>query len=325
MKDYAHLTLNERYQIALGIQAKLGDEQIGNILGRHRGTINREVRRGSHSVRGYVAEEAQLAAERRARRSAANHPTKSKAVLRQAKELIRKDWSPEQVQGYLDRFGQPPISIPTLYALVRNDRIQGGRLYEHLRYGKRRIPWGRHSRGTLPTDRPSIHARPEHVQQRLNVGDWEGDTFMGRQGSPHRKLCLVERLSRFLCLLNPTGGLSLSDRVAHTTIAALRNYPAHSITFDNGAEFTHYKKIKKGLDCEIYFADPGRPGQRGTCENTIGLVRQYIPKGTSGVHLKRAQIRSIQNKLNNRPRKCLDFRTPAEVLLNSNPPVALRT
>jgi len=323
--NYAHLTLNERYQIAHGIQAKLSDEQIGNILGRHRGTINREINRGSHAKRGYIAEEAQFSAERRARRSAENHPTKSKELLRCARKLIRKDWSPEQVQGYLDRFEQPPISIPTLYAVVRDDRARGGLLYEHLRYGRRKNKWGKHSKGTLPTDRPSIRTRPEAVQQRLNLGDWEGDTFMGRQGTPHRKLCLVERLSRFLCLLNPTGGLSLSQRVAHTTIAALRNFPTHSITFDNGSEFTHYKKIKKGLDCAVYFADPGRPGQRGTCENTIGLVRQYIPKGTSGVHLTRAQIRAIQNKLNNRPRKCLDFRTPAEVLLNSNPPVALRT
>jgi len=323
--NYAHLTLNERYQIALGIQAKLSEEQIGHNLGRHRATINREIKRGSHSKRGYIAEVAQFAAERRARRSAANHPTKAKSLLCCAKKLIRRDWSPEQVQGYLDRFEQPPISIPTLYAVVRKDRAQGGLLYEHLRYGKRKIPWGRHSKGTLPTDRPSIRARPDQVQQRLTIGHWEVDTFMGRQGSPHRKLCLVERRSRFLRLLNPTGGLSLSQRVARTTIAALRDFPTRSITFDNGAEFTHYKKIKKGLNCEIYFADPGRPGQRGTCENTIGLVRQYIPKGTSGVHLARPQIRAIQNKLNNRPRKCLDFRTPAEVLLNSNPPVALRT
>jgi IS30 family transposase len=322
---YAHLTQMERYQIALGIQAKLSARQIGRNLGRHHATISHEINRGSHTKFGYVAERAQFAAERRARRSAANHPTKAKNLLLCAKALIRRDWSPEQVQGYLDRFGQPPISIPTLYEVVRNDRARGGLLYEHLRYGKRKIQWGRHSRGTLPTDRPSIHQRPDHVQQRLNLGDWEGDTFMGRQGSPHRKLCLVERRSRFLCLINPTGGLSMSQKVARTTIAALKNYPAHSITFDNGSEFALYEKIKKGLNCQVYFADPARPGQRGTCENTIGLVRQYIPKGTSGAHLDRAQIKTIQDKLNSRPRKCLDFRTPAEVFLNSNPPVALRT
>jgi IS30 family transposase len=322
---YAHLTLNERYQIALGIQAKLSEEQIGRNLGRHRATINREIKRGSHSRRGYVAEQAQFAAERRARRSAANHPTKSKSLLHCARGLIRRDWSPEQVQGYLARFDAPPISIPTLYAHVRKDREQGGLLHEHLRYGRRYHPWGRHSKGSLPVDRPSIHNRPEHVLLRLILGHWEVDTLQGRQGSPHRKLCLVERASRFAYLMNPTGGLSLSRRIARTTIATLRNVPVRSITFDNGTEFSQYKAIERALKCPIYFADPGCPGQRGTCENTIGLVRQYIPKGTSGIHLTRPQIRAIQNKLNNRPRKCLDFRTPAEVLLNSNPPVALRT
>lgn len=323
--SYAHLTLLERYQIELGIQANLSARQIGRNLGRHHATISHEIKRGSHSKRGYVAKKAQSSAERRARRSAANHPIKSPELLHCARGLIRRDWSPEQVQGYLDRFNQPPISIPTLYAHVRKDRARGGLLYEHLRYGRRYHPWGRHSRGTLPVDRPSIRSRPANVQQRLVAGHWEGDTFQGRQGSPNRKLCLVERHSRFVRLFNPTGGLSLSEKVARTTIAALRDFAVRSITFDNGSEFAHYEAIKQGLECEVYFADPARPGQRGTCENTIGLVRQYIPKGTSGAHLTRRQVKIIQDKLNNRPRKCLDFRTPAEVLLNSNPPVALRT
>ncbi len=322
---YAHLTPTERYQIALGLQAKLSARQIGRKLGRHHATISREIDRGSHGKRGYLAEEAQFAAERRARRSAANHPTKSGALLRCVRGLIRLDWSPEQVQGYLRRFDQPPISIPTLYAHVRRDRALGGQLHEHLRYGRRTRPWGKRNTGSIPADRPSIRSRPDHVKQRLICGDWEGDTFMGRQGSPHRKLCLVERRSRYMCLLTPFGGLSLSQKVARTTIAALRDLPKRSITFDNGSEFSLYKTIEDGLKCKAYFADPGRPGQRGTCENTIGLVRQYIPKGTSGIHLTRAQVKGIQDKLNNRPRKCLGFKTPAEVLLQANPPVALRT
>jgi IS30 family transposase len=323
--NYAHLTLNERYQIALGIQAKLSDEQIGNLLGRHRSTINREINRGSHGKGGYIAEAAQFAAERRARRSAANHPTKSKALVRCVRGLIRRDWSPEQVQGYLDRFAQPAISVPTIYSHVRADRARGGELHEHLRYGRRKHQWGRRGAGNLPADRPSIRSRPAYVNERLVPGHWEGDTFVGRQSSPNRGLCLVERQSRFMCLLRPSRGWTLSQKIANTTVAALRGLTTHSITFDNGSEFAGYQSIAMRLKCKVFFADTHSPWQRGTCENTIGLVRQYIPKGTTGAHLTRAQIKSIQDKLNHRPRKCLGFKTPAEVFLNSNPPVALRT
>ena len=323
--SYAHLTRMERYQIELGIQANLSARQIGRNLGRHHGTISHEIERGSHSKCGYSTEFAQFAAERRARRSAANHPTKSDALLRCVRSLIRRDWSPEQVQGYLDRFDQPAISIPTIYTHVRGDRAHGGLLHEHLRYGRRKHVWGKRGAGNLPTDRPSIRSRPAHVHERRIVGHWEGDTFVGRQSSSNRGLCLVERHSRFLCLRHPKGGWTLSERVANTAVAALRGLTTHSITFDNGSEFAGYKSIATRLKCKIYFADTHSPWQRGTCENTIGLVRQYIPKGTTGAHLTRARIKAIQDKLNHRPRKCLGFKTPAEVLLHSNPPVALRT
>jgi len=322
---YAHLTRMERYQIALGIQAKLSARQIGRKLGRHHATISREIDRGSHRKRGYLAEDAQFAAERRARRSAANHRTKSKALLRCVRGLIRRDWSPEQVQGYLDRFDQPAISIPTIYTHVRSDRAGGGLLDEHLRYGRRKHVWGRRGAGNLPADRPSIRNRPAYIDERIIPGHWEGDTFVGRQSSPNRGLCLVERHSRFLCLLRPSRGWTLSQKIANTTVAALRGLTTRSITFDNGSEFAGFQSIATRLQCKIYFADTHSPWQRGTCENTIGLVRQYIPKGTTGAHLTRAQIKAIQDKLNNRPRKCLGFKTPAEVLLHSNPPVALRT
>jgi IS30 family transposase len=315
----------ERYQIALGIQAKLSARQIGRKLGRHHATISREIDRGSHDKRGYLAEEAQFAAEWRARRSAANHPTKSQALLRCVRSLIRRDWSPEQVQGYLDRFNQPAISIPTIYTQVHSDRACGGVLHEHLRYGRRKHVWGRRGAGSLPAERPSIRSRPVDVQERLTPGHWEADTFVGRQSSSNRGLCLVERHSRFLCLMRPNRGWTLSQKIANTTVTALRRLTTHSITFDNGSEFAGYKSIAARLKCKVYFADTHSPWQRGTCENTIGLIRQYIPKGTTGAHLTRAQIKAIQDKLNHRPRKCLGFRTPAEVLLHSNPPVALRT
>jgi IS30 family transposase len=323
--SYAHLTPHERYQIQQGFEAGLSLRQIGAKLGRHHATIGRELNRGRSKRASYEARAAQFAAERRARRSAANHPTKPPGLRKLIKRLVRLDWSPEQAQGYLLRFEHPAASVPAIYSWVREDRRAGGLLQEHLRFGKRKHVWGRHSRGVLPSDRPSIHQRPAYVQLRRAPGHWEGDTFMGSSTSPHRTLTFVERHSRYVCVHRPPSGIEpMSVRIVPAAVAALRGLPLQSITFDNGSEFAGYKHIAKRLDCNIYFTDTHSPWQRGTCENTIGLLRQYIPKGTSGAHLSRSKLLSIQNKLNHRPRKCLGFRTPAEVLLQADPPVALR-
>ena len=131
----------------------------------------------------------------------------------------------------------------------------------------------------------------------------------------------------------PSRVTTRSTRInAHLNVLAARQHAVDQVPFevtgldfDNGSEFAAFAKIARGLDCSIYFADTHSPWQRGTCENTIGLLRQYIPKGTSGRHLTNAQLQAIENKLNNRPRKCLGYKTPAEVLLGADPPVALRT
>jgi IS30 family transposase len=319
---YAHLTQAQRYQIEAAIQTQQGVSCIARKLGVHRSTVYRELHRGRHQ-QGYVAWFAQQNAERRARRSAANHPTKPAALWKRVRALLRDEWSPEEVRGRLLRLEQPAVSVMAIYAHVRADRRCGGRLYEHLRYGHRVHRWGHHSRGSLPPDRPHISSRPAHVATRAHLGHWEGDTIQGSSHSSHRLLALVERKSRYLRLRHAQG-LRLSSAVAQGTVGALRALTTHSITLDNGSEFTQYRDIAKGLGCRIYFTDTHSPWQRGTCENTIGLIRQYVPKGSSGKHLSAAQIARIEHKLNHRPRKCLGFRTPYEVLFNK-PPVALRT
>jgi IS30 family transposase len=325
---YAHLTQPQRYQIEALNQAKVPVHRIARKLGVHRSTVYRELKRGGRKRQIYVAWYAQQAAERRIRRSAANHRTKPAALWRVVHRLIRLQWSPEQARGYLDRFDHPLVSVPAIYAHLRHHRRRGGSLKEHLRFGRRFRRWGRPRSGAIALDRPSIRSRPASVQKRLAPGHWEGDTLVGGRdapGIPHRLLSLVERYSRYLCLRRPEGGWSLSAKIATTTTKALRRLSIRSITFDNGSEFSDYPVIAKALGCKIYFADTHSPWQRGTCENTIGLVRQYVPKGTSGAHLSKAQIRTIENKLNNRPRKCLGYKTPAEVFLQAKPPVALRT
>ena len=313
---YAHLTQKKRYQIESLLAQGVGVGLIARKLGVHRSTIYREIGRSADSKDGYRACDAQEAALRRARRSAANHPTKPAALWGQITELLQRDWSPEQVRGWMIRSGLPTASAPAIYAYVRRS---GEELREHLRYGRRRTPWGLRVGGSISGDRPSIRHRPKEAALRRDPGHWEGDTLMGRRTSPHRLLALTERASRYLVLRRP-------DRanLMRTVIQSLRPMPLKSLTFDNGSEFSKYQRVTLALGINVYFADPGRPGQRGTCENTIGLIRQYVPKGTSGLHLSGQKIRAIADKLNNRPRRCLGFRTPSEVLFNK-PPVALRS
>jgi IS30 family transposase len=318
---YAHLTQAQRYQIEQLLQADCSVACMARKLGVHRSTIYRELNRGTQSRHGYITWYAQEAAERRARRSAANHPTKPAPLWRQVRRLLRLDWSPEQVRGALLRFGRAAVSVPAIYAHVRADRRRRGRLHEHLRFGHKRTRWGHHVRGALSPSRPSIHSRPAQVELRQQAGHWEGDTLTGSSRAI-KLLALVERKSRYLLLRRPAE--HLAPAIARSAITALRALPARSVTFDNGPEFAEYQRIQK-CRCPVFFADPYKPWQRGTCENTIGLVRQYIPKGSSGRHLSHQQLQAIANKLNHRPRKCLGFKTPAEVFLQAQPPVALRT
>ena len=278
---YAHLTRNQRYQIEQLLQGNCTVSCIARKLGVHRSTIYRELNRSARSRRDYVAWCAQEAAERRARRSAANHPTKPESLWRLIRGLIRRDWSPEQAQGYLDRFEQPQASVPAIYAHVRAKRHADPDLHEHLRFGHKRNRWGQHPKSLQSRSGSSIHDRPAHVQLREDPGHWEGDTFIG-SNRIHRTLALVERKSRYLLLRRPAH--PLAQDIANSTIAALRPMSVHSITFDNGNEFADYQRIQDRLHCPVFFADPYKPWQRGTCENTIGLVRQYIPKGSSGRH-----------------------------------------
>jgi IS30 family transposase len=314
---FAHLTQAQRYQIESLLQAKSSVQCIARKLQVHRSTVYRELSRcGSPS--GYVAWRAPVAAERRARRSAANHPSKPAQLWRRVRRYLRRDWSPEQVEGWLRRFALPLVSAPAIYAHVHSDRRNRGSLHQHLRYS----PRVRARAGGLPRSRPSIRQRPRHISDRLEPGHWEGDTFVGTSHR-HHTLTLVERTSRFIIMRHPKDSAS-SQVIGKAIVEALGAHTVRSITFDNGPQFAQYPQIAQALGCSIYFADPYRPNQRGTCENTIGLVRQYIPKGSCGHRLTPEQLQRIADKLNHRPRRCLGFKTPFEVKFGSTP-VALRT
>jgi transposase, IS30 family len=324
--NYTHLTFAQRYHIALGLKQGQSVSVVARRIGTHRSTVYRELARGGVRDGSYYAPWADERARARARSSAANHPVKSAALWHWVSSRLRLESSPDQVVGRLAQVcPSATLSAQAIYAFVQREERAGGELHTHLRYA-RKSALGRCHPGTgMPRNRPSIRHRPKRVQSRQQPGHWEADTMLGNHSHPARVLATVERSSRYTQL-----GLLLQGGKALQTARALRRilsvHKVRSITFDNGSEFAQYKHACQALGANPYFAEPARPGQRGTCENTIGLIRQYLPKYQSLARLTADKLNWIQDRLNHRPRKCLGYLTPHEVLFGLKPtPVALRT
>jgi IS30 family transposase len=291
----------------------LNQSEIARALGRHRSTVCREVSRNSTRADGrYRATTAQERTNGRRSRSRRNLRF-SAADFAQVEELLRRQWSPEQVCGHLARCGMLSISHETIYRHIWRDKRTGGVLYTHLRGARkqRRKRYGTYdSRGKLAGKR-HISERPAAVETRRQPGHWEIDTVMGT-GSKDCIVSLVERKT----------GLLLIGKLANRTTTSLnrrviglinRHEGAfQTITSDNGTEFHHYQQIEARTQARFYFARPYHSWERGTNENANGLIRQYLPKGTSMAGLTQQQCHAIARKLNTRPRKRLGFRTPLE-------------
>ena len=227
--------------------------------------------------------------------------------------LLRQDWSPEQISGWLEKEGALSISHETIYRYVWADRAGGGSLHRHLRCAgkKRRKRYGRYdSRGRLASKR-AIAERPAWVERRQVVGHWEIDTVMG-VGNTHCVVTLVERATGVTLIgkLRARTAQELNQR----TIALIRRYPGRfrTITADNGTEFHSYREIERATGVKFYFATPHHAWERGTNENTNGLVRQYLPKRTSMARVSQRDCNRIARKLNTRPRKRYSYDTPEE-------------
>ena len=239
-------------------------------------------------------------------------------VTSSIEHYLRQDFSPEQISGFLIRKHRIRISHESIYQYVLNDKLNGGDLYRHLRHAhkKRKKRYGAHDRRGRIKDRISIDERPAIVESKERVGDWEIDTIIGKN---HKGvlLSLVERKSKFTLI----GKLpkKQADLVAEATIELLNPYKekVFTITCDNGQEFAHHKVIKEQLHTELYFAHPYHAWERGLSENTNGLIRQYFPKGTSFETIKEKHVQMAMNRLNNRPRKTLGFKTPIEVFFHN--------
>lgn len=311
---YHQVTFEERYTVGLLRQQGLSPAAIARTLGRHRSTIGREIQRNhAHSDRTYRPQLADGYARSRRSHSRRNRQFSS-ADWAQVQELLREDWSPDQVAGWLRRFRLLAISHETIYRFIWAEKRAGGTLYRHLRGARkqRRKRYGRYdSRGRLAGKRP-ITTRPAAVETRRELGHWEGDTMLGASQAGPCVLSLVERKTGYLLLgqLRQRTSRAVTER-AQQLIAAQR-HPVRTITVDNGTEFHDYPALEQATGTAFYFATPHHAWERGTNENTNGLVRQYLPKRQSMAHLTQHDCNRIAAKLNRRPRKRLGYRTPEE-------------
>jgi len=316
MRTYKQLTSGQRYQISALKRIGHNRTEISKELEVHRSTISRELRRNT-GERGYRPKQAEeKACERRAK---ATHKSRISAEIWEVvEEKLCQDWSPEQVSGWLAKRQEIRISHEWIYQHILADQRAEGDLYTHLRqHGKRRKRYGKYDRrGKLP-DRVSIEERPQVVEQRGRLGDWEIDTLVGK-GHTGALVSLVERKSRFT-LLQPVTH-RFADLVADATISVLSPFAdfVHTITGDNGKEFAEHVRIAEALKANFYFAHPYSAWERGTNENTNGLVRQYFPKKTNFSKVALSETKVAVDRLNYRPRKCLDFKTPFEVFFNQS-------
>jgi IS30 family transposase len=312
---YHQLTSEERYMISALRKQGIHAAEIARNLGRHRSTICREVQRNSARWDGHyrpsIAVERTSGRRSRSRKKSQFRPNDWRQVL----ELLHQDWSPEQISGHLRAARTLSISHETIYRHVKRDRRRGGLLYQHLRFWKkkwRKIYRSRDSRGRLPGKR-MIGERPASIETRRHIGHWEIDTVMGRYGTRPCIVTLVERKTGYLVI----GKLEARTKdEANRRILQLINRCSErfeTITADNGTEFHGYEDIERITDVKFYFAQPYHSWERGTNENTNGLIRQYLPKGMSMEGLTQLQCNAIADKLNHRPRKRHGYRTPAQL------------
>lgn len=315
--NYTHLTQDERYQIYILLKAGHHQIEIARLMKRHPSTIGRELAR-NRGQRGYRPKQAQHLCEARAE-SSRNAPRIEPAVWAAAQACLREQHSPEQVAAQL------PVSHETLYQRIYADKHQGGDLWRNLRCQKqcrKRYASGQQRRGHIPNRRP-LAERPTSVETRCRVGHWEGDTIIGA-GRKQALVSLVERKSGY-CLLAHVPHKT-SEAVSHAIIRSLMPIKARvsTLTFDNGLEFARHSAIDQALGSVSYFADPYASWQRGTNENTNGLVRQYLPKSRSFNTITSEELAMIMHRLNHRPRKQLNWKTPHEVFMQSFNRIALR-
>ena len=309
-QKYSQLTADERSQFYALRKAKIPMIEIAKQLNRSRTTLYNELARNTGG-RGYRPKQAQQAAQQRQTDKARKFKMTPK-VIAHIDTKLQLEWSPDQIANTMEADLDGPriaVSHETIYQHVWDDKQTGGTLYKHLRQGQkkyRKKRGSKDSRGKI-RNRVDIDQRPEVVETRCRIGDWEADLVCGIGASGYL-VTLVERSSR-LVLIGYTK-TKFADQVTTEILRMLENEIVETITFDNGKEFAGHEQIAAKLNCKCFFAKPYHSWERGANENTNGLIRQYFPKKTSFANITTEQTAFVQHRLNSRPRKCLDFKPP---------------
>ena len=309
----SQLTKAQRYTISVMRKRNFSMGEIAAVIGKHKSTISRELRRNCDRRSGrYDADLAQRKCERR-QKEKPHRVRFTEEVRLRVEAMLREDYSPEQIVGRCKLEGLECVSVETIYQYVWGDKRRGGDLHTHLRrkgrkYRKRGAK--KDSRGVI-RDRVSIDERPKVVDDKSRFGDLEIDLIMGEN---HRRALLTanDRASgiSWIALLEGKDSKALADKAAEMLMPF--KGLLHTVTSDNGKEFAEHKAIAKSLAVDYYFAHPYHSWERGANENMNGLIRQYLPKGTSFDSLDDNEIKRIRDKLNHRPRKKLGYLTPIE-------------
>lgn len=322
MKRYSQLTLEKRYGIYSLLKTDHNQSEIAKVIGVHKSTISREFKR-NRGGRGYRHKQANTKAiDRRQGKSNARIDGSTWMFV---ERLIQKEWSPEQISGWMKKHLNMSISHEWIYQYILQDKNAGGQLYTHLRCKKKRKKrYGSNDRRGNLKNRVSIDQRPVIVDARSRVGDWEADTIIGKA---HKQaiVSLTERKSGLALIYKVDRRTKEKTEDAMKRLLHSISGKVHTITSDNGKEFGNHKKIAKGLKCDFYFAHAYSSWERGTNENTNGLIRQYFPKNRDFRTITDKELIHAMKKLNNRPRKRLGFKTPNQVFFGESYNVALTT
>ena len=313
--SYRRVTHEDRLQIKAYLDVDLNQTEIADKLGFAKCTMSREIGRNS-GRRGFRPKQAQSFSD--SRQEYRLRPRKMLPdMVDRIEEKLKIKWSPEQISNYFRVQSTPTVSAETIYQFVYRNRKEGGELWRNLRWSrrqrKRRFP-SEERRGRIQNATP-IADRSRQANKRKKRGHWERDTMIGL----NRKtaiLALVDRKTRYnrFAKLNRR----LAPGVTQKTIALLEGLPCRSITNDRGHEFADHERLARKLKVQVYFCDPYSSWQRGTNENRIGILRQYLPKKTDLSTLHGNRLRKIEFEINNRPMKCLDWGTPYEAMMKKS-------
>lgn len=310
---YHHLTYPDRIKLNALLQLKFRPSEIAHKLNRPKCTIYRELRRNSYKG-FYFVETAQVYAENRKSLSSSNHADDDELLWEKVTAALEHGLSPAQISGRLRAEGSEFMSTSSIYKRIKQDRRDGGDLWMCLRRSgktyRRNIAASGDSRNELK-NRVSIEERPEIVDYRERKGDLEGDTMIGAR---HKGavLTLNDRVTKKVAIEKLE--TKNSEHVCEVMIRSSRKFMGkkHTCTLDNGREFAGHEDFTDATGIKVYFCHPRTPEERGSNENTNGLIRQFLPKGTDLSLVTRSLLRKIEYKLNSRPRRSLNFLSPNE-------------